>query len=147
MNLSAKQIPQYWLLVHKAWARHAYENEIRQDDTFEREKWRKALLEETTGETSLRLINRTTDFDAAMLELAIVAGDELWLGRCSAGDERRALYVLDRAAEAAGLSGGYVNGIAYQMGMPLARDDWTAEGIRKLIAAVNTHAKRRKGHV
>jgi hypothetical protein len=90
-------------------------------------------------------------FDRLLLHFAQLAGDEYWLGRLAASQERRALWRLEQIMARQNVTWQYVHGIAEQMGFVCAASsigprqavaDLPAEHVVKLCQALTYHTVR-----
>ena len=86
LSASPGQRGKYRQLVDAAYAAEA---ERRRGDLPPKDAWRREINLATTGKYSTMQMSQTTDFDAVMLELAIIAMDEYWLNRLATSEERR----------------------------------------------------------
>ena len=135
-------------LVEEAWRAYCVRNEQDRRDRAARNKWyRKELLSSDLGINSTKQVRTPKELDTILLHFAVIAGNEHWLDRLAAGDERRALFVLQQTVERVGVDRNYVRGIARQMGYGDRRiEELPATTILKINAAMSKHEERKRRH-
>lgn len=113
-----------------------------------KDDWRRRLNLDTTGHYSTKEMNQTTDFDAVMLELAIMAGDDYWINRLITSAERRLrcvirwfIYDLEYLTKQP-IKWSYIKGICKQAGYSDSLLDCPAEHLAKVMQMVDTHVRR-----
>jgi hypothetical protein len=129
----------------------------------EKEVYRKSVMREECGKDSMKLLNRTTDFEKIMVRLAEDAGDYVNAVRFAVGgDEKRTAWLIEQCARQImeinkathnapdwGDALDYVMNILHNSGiMPKATGagDWwmdvPATLARKVLAMLDTHRRR-----
>jgi len=145
MALSQGQQGKYRQLVDAAYAAEAarLRGELPPKDA-----WRRKLNVDATGKYSTRQMSNS-DFDAVMLELAIMADDTYWIGRLATAAERRIRWVVDKQfipdlefLEQRRLDWKYVKSISGRMGLPEKIEDCPAQLLVKVLQAIDTHIRR-----
>jgi hypothetical protein len=148
MALSNGQRYKYFELFTDAWAAHAKREGIDPKSRAAMEQWRHRVNVSATGHFSTKSMNRTSDFDDVMLELAITANHEGWIDRLSRSDERRIMFIIRffiqdlEYLEKQKIEWNYVRGICKQMNLPEDIRNCPAELLRKVIAAIDIHIHR-----
>lgn len=117
--------------------------------------WRRKVQLDACQCSSTAQMNQTTDFDAVMLEFAIIAGDDYWINRLSSGAERRIRWVIENQLihdleylEQQPIKWRYIEGICAQANVPPKMADCPAELLLKIQSMLDTHVRRlakRKG--
>lgn len=117
--------------------------------------YRKRVITETTSQGSLKDVNRTTDFEALIVRLALDSGDYEMAIRWDSGQERRWAYMVEICAiqltqliddQPTPLA--YVIGILNQAGYQgrFNGDVWwldlTADRLQSLFQMLDTHRRR-----
>jgi hypothetical protein len=146
MPLSKGQQGKYRQLVDAAYAAEA---QRLMGDLPPKNDWRRQINLATTGCYSTKEMKNTTDFDAVMLELAILADDTYWIGRLSSAVERRIRWVITKQfipdlelLEKRALDWQYCKSICNRMGIPDRIEDCPAQMLIKVLQAVDTHIRR-----
>ena len=131
-------------------------------DKDAREAYRKRVMRETCGKDSMKLLNRTTDFERVMVRFAEDAGDyELAVKFACGGDEKRTAFLIEQCARQVmeiymavynaldwGDSKEYVKDILKQSGINTRCElsgwwmDVSATLARKVLAMLDTHRRR-----
>jgi hypothetical protein len=151
LNDSPGQKARYFLLVAKAWKKHGSTGDIfvALNNRAAETQFRREINLAATGCYSIKEMNQTTDFDAVMLELAIIAEDLYWINRLSSAAERRIKWVIEKQfipdlefllKEPVPLS--YIKGIAKQAGLPTEFMDCPARDMLKILQMTDTHIRR-----
>lgn len=134
----------YRTLVHEAWLAHCQQSEefISEDD------FRRDINVKKTGKYSTTQMNCSTDFDAVMMELAIIAGNDYWMNKLSLSESRRYrhnimwfIYDLEYL-EKKPISWAYIQGIAKQAKYSTSLKDCPVEHLAKIQMMLDTHIRR-----
>lgn len=151
MPFSRAQQGKYRQLVDDAYANERVRR-VADPDFPGKDDWRRKINVDATGKYSTKEMNATGDFDAVMLELAILAEDDYWIGRLSSAAERRIKWIISRQfipdleyLEKHPIDWKYCKGICYQMGIPDQIDDCPAQLLIKVLQAMDTHIRRLAG--
>lgn len=113
-----------------------------------KEDWRRELNLDTTGHYSTKEMNQTTDFDAVMMELAIMADDYYWINRLSTANERRLRHIIQwfmhdlEYLTKEQVRWGYIQGICKQAGYSDSLLDCPITDLTKVMQMVDTHVRR-----
>lgn len=149
MSFTAGQRCKYFALVTDAWTAHCQREGIDSSDRKAETEWRHAISVESCGCKSIKEMNHTSDFDAVMLELAIVAGDMYWLDRLASAAERRIKWVIEHqfipdleVLTKQQIGWGYIEGICEQAGLPSKIEDCPAQLLQKVLQMVDSHIRR-----
>lgn len=94
MSFSIGQQGLFRPLVNKAWLAECTRLGEAPNNKNAKDRWYRAQLMDAASVSSTRECNRTSDFEMVMLPFAIIAGDDYWIGRCTAGAERRLKYII-----------------------------------------------------
>lgn len=144
--LSNGQRFKYFQLAHAA---YEVECERRDDPLPSFDEWRHKIQLDTTGKFSIKEMNKTSDFDAVMLELSIIAEDIFWINRLSCAAERRIRYIIEKqflpdleVLEQQKIGWAYIKGICDHMNVPNNIQDCPAEQLIKVLQALDTHIRR-----
>ncbi|QBG47850.1 hypothetical protein EGM51_10760 [Verrucomicrobia bacterium S94] len=145
MPISRGQQGKYRTLVDAAYMAEAQRlrGEIPRKD-----EWRRQLNVRTTGKYSTKQMNSTTDFDAVMLELAIIADDYYWINRLSTAAERRLRHIIEwfiydlEYLTKQTITWKYIQGICKQAGYADSLMDCPAEHLAKVMQMTDTHVRR-----
>jgi len=138
----------YRPLVSAAWKEHCRINGISPDADGAYETWYRDNLREAIGAISTRNANKTTDFDLAMLQFAILADDTYWIERATSAAERRMRYVIrnlmKRLSNLEGkiVTWDYLVAILKQMNLPTKMEDCPVQLLAKAMMALDTHVRR-----
>lgn len=147
--LSEGQRFKYFELFGKAWTAHCEQEGLNRFDRSAETQFRREINLKSTQCYSIKEMNHTTNFDAVMLELAIIAFDEYWIDRLSTSAERRLRWILRKQfipdleflmKEEIGWE--YITGICHQAGIPTRMDDCPAPLLMKIVQMVDTHIRR-----
>jgi hypothetical protein len=145
MPLSRKQQGNYRKLVDAAYAAEA---ERLRGELPVKEDWRRKLnMDLTEDKYSTKQMNNA-DFDRVMLELAIMAGDDYWIGRCSTNDSRKLRHVIEwfvrdlEVLEKHPIDWSYIVGICDQAKYASGLMDCPDEHLVKIMQMVDTHVRR-----
>ena len=145
LNDSAGQRGKYHKL---AFAAYTAEAERLQGNLPPREEWRRQLNMRITGKYSTKQMNQTKDFDAVMMELAILADDDYWINRLSTSDERRLRHVIEwfiydlEFLMKTSIDWKYIQGICKQAGYSDSLMDCPINHLAKVMQMVDTHVRR-----
>ncbi len=145
MSLSRGQQGQYRILVDAAYQEEAARQ---RGELPPKEAWRRQLNLATTGHESTREMNKTADFDAVMLELAIMAMDEFWINRLATAEERRFRHIIEwfiydlEFLKQEPINWFYIAGICKQAGYAVSLMDCPAEHLAQVLKMVDTHVRR-----
>lgn len=117
--------------------------------------YRRRVLADETGKSSLKVINRTTDYDRVITRLALDADDYELAARFDIASERRWSYMCETCATQIGqildsdiCPANYIAGICKQAGYPGRFEgstwwmDLSLNDIVKLFAMLDTHRRR-----
>jgi hypothetical protein len=146
MAFSRPQQGKYRQLVDDAYAneRARLVNQVPPKDD-----WRRQINLNATGKYSTKEMNSTGDFDAVMLELAILAEDDYWIGRLSSAAERRIRWIISKQflpdlqyLKQQSIHWSYIKGICEHMHVPTELDDCPAQLLIKVLQAVDSHVRR-----
>lgn len=151
MKLSPAQVQWFWKLFWKAWRKEAKRAGISGEEA------RLAFMGEqlaVCGFSDLEQVDATNGFDAVMLLLAQIAGDERAAAYFADGAERRMRHLIREAlVELSGRSGHlcdwrYARGIMDHMQLAQDLADVPVEQLFKVFQSLDTHLRRlgRKGH-
>ncbi len=122
----------------------------------QRDAYRHRVMEEACGKTSLKLLNRTTDYDAVMLRFCLDADDYERAAHYSIGQEGRLIALVEAAAKQLMQCQGvddnaataYVAGIIEQAGYRVTREgnthliDLSSAQLSNLFRMLDTHRRR-----
>lgn len=113
-----------------------------------KEDWRRAINVKACGKFSTRNWNNA-DFDAVVLELAIIAEDDYWIGRCSTNDVRQLQWLLKKQfipdlefLEKRPIGWEYIQGICAQAKYSSSLMDCPKEHLENVLMMVDTHIRR-----
>lgn len=151
MKLSPAQVQWFWKLSWKAWRKEA------KRAGGSGEEARLAFVAEqlaACGFAGLEDVDATNGFDAVMLLMAQIAGDERAAAYFADGAERRMRHLIAEAlGELSRLRGHlcdwrYARGIMDHMHLADDLDDVPVEQLFKVFQSLDTHLRRlgRKGH-
>jgi hypothetical protein len=149
LNDSPGQRSRYFELVSKAWKQHCEQTGEQANSRAAETQFRREINMKATQCYSIKEMNQTTDFDAVMLELAIIAFDEYWIDRLSCSAERRLRWILRNQfipdleflmKEQIGWE--YITGICEQAKIPTRMDDCPAPMLMKIVQMVDTYIRR-----
>lgn len=151
LNDSPGQRARYFQLVSNAWKNHCGTDGIHValNNKAAETQFRREINMQATGCYSIKEMNQTTDFDAVMLELAIIANDMYWINRLSSSAERRIKWVIEKQfipdlefLLKEPVSYSYIEGIAKQAKYPIDINDCPAELLIRVVPMVDTHIRR-----
>lgn len=135
----------YRTLVKEAWKAHCQQTgEFISEDDFRRD-----INVKTTGKYSTKEMNCSKDFDAVMMELAIIAGNDYWLNKLSLSESRRYRHVIEwflydiEYLEKRELTWDYIRAISKQANLGTTKlKDCPVEHLRSLMQMLDTHIRR-----
>jgi hypothetical protein len=146
--LTGKQQSIFQPLKESAWLAYCERNPLcdAKHAASQNDWYRKVLVTELGVFTTKEIPgNDQVKFDALCLVFATIGGDQAQIEYWASAAERRALWLLKKTMENAGVDSAYVRGIARNMHMgdrPL--EDLPAELILKLNTAVFIYMKRKQ---
>jgi len=133
-------------LVDKAWRAHCETENANAADKAEKERWYRKELLRTLNVYTTKQVFAVEDEDTLCLHFATLANDQREIHYWSRAEERRAIWVLRKTMNAAGVNLNYVRQMAIRMGFLTEKEtleDLPAELILKINAALDMHAHRR----
>jgi hypothetical protein len=143
MQLTPEQQKTFWAIWRKCDA------ELDPQTTAEqRTEYRRAQIVAACGKSSLRLVNRSTDFDQLMAHCAALCGDYEEAARWAGSAEHRMAWMVAmqarQIAEIAGVPHGweYCRKIFAQMRLPEHYEDMTGGMLMSAFQALDTHRRR-----
>lgn len=118
------------------------------DEIPSKDAWRRKINLDTCGKYSTKQMSNS-DFDLVMLELAVIADDDYWIGRCSTNDVRQLRWIMERqfipdleVLEHRKVEWAYIQAICKQANFPTSIIDCPAPMLRCVMQAVDTHIRR-----
>lgn len=121
----------------------------------DRDRYRRRVIAKETAKSSLKDINRTSDFDAVLMRLHADAGDYEAALRCDSGTERRWAYLVEVCAlQLTQLMDDQPDPLAYVIGILNQAGykghytgqvwwlDLTADRLQALFQMLDTHRRR-----
>lgn len=148
MSFSVPQQARYRPLVRNAWMVEALRSGTNDRDLVAYRSWYQGNVTAALGVPTTKGANQTEDFDVCMLQFAMIAGDEYWINRASAGAERRMRFVIRQklrdlgALEARDLDWSYARAVYQHMNLPESMSDCPARLLWKVCQAIDTHIRR-----
>ena len=139
------QRPWYHTLAMKAYTAEA---ERLNGDIPPRDEWRHMINVRVTGKHSTRQMNQHKDFDAIMLEFAILAGDDKAINRFITGEERRLRHIIQwfiydlEYLKHERVTWDYIKAICKQAGYATSLMDCPVEHLSKVMMMVDEHVRR-----
>lgn len=147
--LSEGQRYKYFDLFNRAWVTHCEQTGKSPNSKAAQTDFRRHINLEATQCYSIKEMNQTTDFDAVMLELAIITFDKYWINRLSSAAERRICWILKEQfipdlefLTKQAITWDYIKGICTQAGIPSDMNDCPADLLKKILQMVDTHIRR-----
>jgi len=138
----------YRQLVDEAWRVHCEQNELNVFDRAAKDEWRRKINVDTTGCYSTKEMNCSKHFDAVMMELAIIAGNDYWMNKLSLSESRRYrhnikwfLYDIEYL-EKRELTWAYIQSIAEQAKYTTSLKDCPVEHLANIMMMLDTHIRR-----
>lgn len=134
----------YRALVHEAWLAHCQQT----GEFISEEDFRRDINVKTTGKYSTTQMNCSKDFDAVMMELAIIAGNDYWMNKLSTSESRRYRHVIQwfiydlEYLEKKPIAWAYIQGIAEQAKYSTSLKDCPVEHLADIMKMVDTHIRR-----
>jgi hypothetical protein len=139
----------YRVLVHDAWLAHCQRTGEAPNCKSAAETFRRKINVDTTGKYSTKEMNCSKDFDAVMMELAIIAGNDYWLNKLSLSESRRYRHVIQwfiydlEYLEQKPISWKYVQSIAKQANFTgTSLKDCPVEHLAEIMKMIDTHVRR-----
>jgi hypothetical protein len=138
------QMAKFWRL----WARAEAEGLPPSATRKERDDLRHKVILEATGQTSLKLVGRTQDFERLMLSVSEMAGDYQEASYWCVGSERRLAHMVAECArqigEIAGVPHGweYCRSTLHQAGLPESWLDLPSSLLCSTFEMLDTHRRR-----
>lgn len=113
-----------------------------------KEDWRRKINVDACGKFSTKQWTNA-DFDKVMLELAIIAGDDYWIGRCSTNDVRQLRWIMEKQfipdlemLEQRKIDWAYIQGICKQANFPQSMMECPFPMLQRVLQMVDTHVRR-----
>jgi hypothetical protein len=144
MQLTPSQTALFWRL----WARVESEVFSASNSKADRENKRHEIILRATGKTSLRLVQRTSEFDRLMCACAEMAGDYKDASYWAIAGERRTAHMIGECARQIGEIAGVHNGWDYcrstfvQAGFPSSWLDIPGTLLASAFKMLDTHRRR-----
>lgn len=139
----------YRVLVHDAWLAHCKQTGEAPNCKGAEENFRRDINVKTTGKYSTTQMNCSKDFDAVMMELAIIAGNDYWLNKLSLSESRRYRHVIEwfvydlEYLKKEKITWEYIKGICGQAGFSTTTlKDCPVEHLADLVKMIDTHVRR-----
>lgn len=156
MSFTPAQQGLYRPLVERAWRAYCDRTNCSPHADGFRETWYRQQIYEVCGVNTTKDCNNTEDFDFLLIRFATIAGDEHMIAHATASAERRMRWVINKKlAEIEKLEGRpvswrYAQALYAQMSshhlLPDDINDCPAALLRKVVQALDTHARRLRRH-
>ncbi len=146
---SRRQQADFRPLVQKAWLAECSRTGTAPNNRAAHESWYRRELLAGTGHYTSKDLDPVHGYDKAMLHFAIVAGNEALIDRFSKAEENRHRYILRRFLrdlswlEETTIPWEYVRSMHTHANLPEDPEHCDANQLRKLIAMLDTHIRRR----
>ena len=150
--MTKNQLKCYHILAAKAFNVHCDQEGIVFQTSKQRaafyDDWRRKINVDQTGKySSAKMTN--AQFDRVMLELAIVAGDDYWIGRCSTNEVRMLRWIIKKQficdlefLEQQKIGWEYIQGICKQAGFSDSLMDCPVEDLERVMMMLDSHIRR-----
>jgi len=148
--MSPAQTALFWRAEKAAWTVFATACGLRLSDQAEHDAWRHEQIGQATGGkiTSTKDIGTKLQFEAVMLHLSLVAGDDAGVEKWTSGAEQRNAWVIrQKLALLSWVTGidhdwSYARGIFTQMRLPDTVLDCPSDLAQKVMMAADTQFRR-----